>query len=195
MVVGFSLGGNIVCKFLGENRMNQERVLCCVSVCQGYSALRAQETFLQWDQFRRFYNFLMADNMKKIILSHKPGQSGSDRVNPGQTGSERVRPGQSGSTRVNPGQSGSTRVNPGQSGSERVRAGQHVPSESMWAEPPSSGPPEVRGSGSASSGRAFDVFVFDLLFRCFFFWSVFCSVLYFACCVTSLRRRVYQRVY
>uniref|UniRef100_A0A8D3BM32 Monoacylglycerol lipase ABHD2 n=1 Tax=Scophthalmus maximus TaxID=52904 RepID=A0A8D3BM32_SCOMX len=71
IAVGFSLGGNIVCKFLGENRMNQERVLCCVSVCQGYSALRAQETFLQWDQFRRFYNFLMADNMKKIILSHR----------------------------------------------------------------------------------------------------------------------------
>lgn len=40
IVVGFSLGGNIVCKFLGENRANQERVLCCVSVCQGYSALR-----------------------------------------------------------------------------------------------------------------------------------------------------------
>lgn len=40
VVVGFSLGGNIVCKYLGENRANQERVLCCVSVCQGYSALR-----------------------------------------------------------------------------------------------------------------------------------------------------------
>ncbi|RXM96526.1 Abhydrolase domain-containing protein 2-A [Acipenser ruthenus] len=71
IVVGFSLGGNIVCKFLGENHTNQERVLCCVSVCQGYSALRAQETFLQWDQCRRFYNFLMADNMKRIILSHR----------------------------------------------------------------------------------------------------------------------------
>ncbi|XP_013980196.1 monoacylglycerol lipase ABHD2 [Salmo salar] len=71
IVVGFSLGGNIVCKFLGENRINQERVLCCVSVCQGYSALRAQKTFLQWDQCRRLYNFLMADSMKKIILSHR----------------------------------------------------------------------------------------------------------------------------
>lgn len=40
IVVGFSLGGNIVCKFLGENMANQERVLCCVSICQGYSALR-----------------------------------------------------------------------------------------------------------------------------------------------------------
>ncbi|XP_057221816.1 monoacylglycerol lipase ABHD2 [Malurus melanocephalus] len=71
VVVGFSLGGNIVCKYLGESQANQERVLCCVSVCQGYSALRAQETFMQWDHCRRFYNFLMADNMKKIILSHR----------------------------------------------------------------------------------------------------------------------------
>lgn len=40
IVVGFSLGGNIVCKYLGETQANQEKVLCCVSVCQGYSALR-----------------------------------------------------------------------------------------------------------------------------------------------------------
>lgn len=40
VVVGFSLGGNIVCKYLGETQANQEKVLCCVSVCQGYSALR-----------------------------------------------------------------------------------------------------------------------------------------------------------
>ncbi|XP_078283639.1 monoacylglycerol lipase ABHD2-like isoform X2 [Rhinoraja longicauda] len=40
VVVGFSLGGNIVCKFLGEDQVNQENVLCCISVCQGYSALR-----------------------------------------------------------------------------------------------------------------------------------------------------------
>lgn len=43
VVVGFSLGGNVVCKFLGENSSNQDRVLCCVSVCQGYSALRWAE--------------------------------------------------------------------------------------------------------------------------------------------------------
>ncbi|XP_075413959.1 monoacylglycerol lipase ABHD2 [Tenrec ecaudatus] len=83
VVVGFSLGGNIVCKYLGETQANQERVLCCVSVCQGYSALRAQETFMQWDHCRRFYNFLMADNMKKIILSHRQALFG-DRVKKSQ---------------------------------------------------------------------------------------------------------------
>ncbi|XP_023128396.2 monoacylglycerol lipase ABHD2 [Amphiprion ocellaris] len=81
VVVGFSLGGNVVCKFLGENRLNQERVLCCISVCQGYSALRAQETFLQWDQCRRLYNFVLADNMKKIILSHRDSLLGMSSSN------------------------------------------------------------------------------------------------------------------
>ncbi|XP_027992593.1 monoacylglycerol lipase ABHD2 [Eptesicus fuscus] len=82
VVVGFSLGGNIVCKYLGETQANQDKVLCCVSVCQGYSALRAQETFMQWDQCRRFYNFLMADNMKKIILSHRQALFGDHGKKP-----------------------------------------------------------------------------------------------------------------
>ncbi|XP_034540702.1 monoacylglycerol lipase ABHD2-like [Notolabrus celidotus] len=83
VVVGFSLGGNIVCKFLGENQSNQERVLCCVTVCQGYSALRAQETFLQWDQCRRLYNFVLADNMKKLILTHRSTLLGLNSSNIG----------------------------------------------------------------------------------------------------------------
>ncbi|KAJ3595857.1 hypothetical protein NHX12_002269 [Muraenolepis orangiensis] len=77
-VVGFSLGGNIVCKFLGERLSNQDRVLCCVSVCQGYSIHRAQETFLQWDQCRRLYNFLLASKMKKIILTHRARLFGTE---------------------------------------------------------------------------------------------------------------------
>ncbi|XP_054633792.1 monoacylglycerol lipase ABHD2-like [Dunckerocampus dactyliophorus] len=81
VVVGFSLGGNIVCKFLGENPSNQDRVLCCVSVCQGYNVLRAQETFLQWDQWRRLYNFVLADNMKKLILSHRNSLLGMNSCN------------------------------------------------------------------------------------------------------------------
>lgn len=37
---------------------------------------------MQWDQCRRFYNFLMADNMKKIILSHRYAASPSPRTAP-----------------------------------------------------------------------------------------------------------------
>ncbi|KAK1887936.1 Monoacylglycerol lipase ABHD2 [Dissostichus eleginoides] len=71
VVVGFSLGGNIVCKFLGENRFNQDRVACCVTVCQGYSALR------------RLYNFVLADNMKKLILNHRSSLLGLNSSNIG----------------------------------------------------------------------------------------------------------------
>ncbi|KAM9376629.1 monoacylglycerol lipase ABHD2 isoform 2-T2 [Pholidichthys leucotaenia] len=81
VVVGFSLGGNIVCKFLGENRLNQDRVLCCISVCQGYSAFSAKETLLQWDQGRRIYNFLLAGNLKKLILSHRSTLLGMNSSN------------------------------------------------------------------------------------------------------------------
>lgn len=90
VVVGFSLGGNIVCKYLGENQANQDRVLCCVSVCQGYSVLRAQETFLQWDQCRRLYNFLLADKMKTLILSHRNSLLGMNSSNIGDADLSRL---------------------------------------------------------------------------------------------------------
>ena len=36
MAVGFSMGANIIIKYLGENKENQRKVLCGMSVCQGY---------------------------------------------------------------------------------------------------------------------------------------------------------------
>lgn len=36
LAVGFSMGANIVTKYLGENTDNQKKVLCGMSVCQGY---------------------------------------------------------------------------------------------------------------------------------------------------------------
>ena len=40
MAVGFSMGANIVTKYLGENKANQSKVLCGMSVCQGYEVNR-----------------------------------------------------------------------------------------------------------------------------------------------------------
>lgn len=34
--LGFSMGANIVIKYLGEEPTRQDDFMCCISVCQGY---------------------------------------------------------------------------------------------------------------------------------------------------------------
>lgn len=38
--VGFSMGGNILVKYLGENLEHQRNFVCAVSLCQGYDILK-----------------------------------------------------------------------------------------------------------------------------------------------------------
>ena len=38
--IGFSMGGNILIKYLGEEPARQALFECAVSVCQGYDILR-----------------------------------------------------------------------------------------------------------------------------------------------------------
>jgi abhydrolase domain-containing protein 2 len=40
IAVGFSMGGNIITKYLGESQENQEKVMCGISCGQGYDAER-----------------------------------------------------------------------------------------------------------------------------------------------------------
>ena len=45
--IGFSMGGNIVTKYLGEKRDNRsKRIIGAISVCQGYCALGFVFSFL-----------------------------------------------------------------------------------------------------------------------------------------------------
>jgi len=81
--VGFSLGGNLLMKYLGERPERQDHFHLCVSVCQGYDALKAYELFLQWGGLRRAYNLGLCNNYKKVILSHKESliKMGADNIN------------------------------------------------------------------------------------------------------------------
>lgn len=38
--VGFSMGANILVKYLGENLDQQRKFICAVSTCQGYDILK-----------------------------------------------------------------------------------------------------------------------------------------------------------
>ncbi|XP_078343367.1 monoacylglycerol lipase ABHD2-like isoform X1 [Oculina patagonica] len=68
--VGFSMGANILIKYLGEEPSRQGLFECAVSVCQGYDILRAKTLLHEWDGLRRFYNWAITQNVKSVIDRH-----------------------------------------------------------------------------------------------------------------------------
>lgn len=72
VVVGFSMGANIVIKYLGEKGVNIPRqILGGISICQGYDALKGMQHMLLWANFRRFYLYVMTENMKRVLMAHQ----------------------------------------------------------------------------------------------------------------------------
>ncbi|KAJ8688314.1 hypothetical protein QAD02_024109 [Eretmocerus hayati] len=70
--VGFSLGGNLVTKYLGEQGPNKlHNIIGGISICQGYDAIEGTKFLLNWTNFRRFYLYFMTESVKNIILRHK----------------------------------------------------------------------------------------------------------------------------
>lgn len=70
--IGFSLGGNLVTKYLGERGLNKlSNIIGGISICQGYNALEGTKFLLNWQNFRRFYLYVMTESVKNIILKHK----------------------------------------------------------------------------------------------------------------------------
>jgi len=65
--VGFSMGGNIIGKYLGEPRVKPGNVVAGIAVCAGYDMIRGMRMLMEWNGFRRLYMYAMAENMKAII--------------------------------------------------------------------------------------------------------------------------------
>jgi len=72
VTVGFSMGGNIVTKYLGEKpRQVPKNIIGGISICQGYDALSTMQYMLLWANFRRFYLYVMTENMKRVLIAHR----------------------------------------------------------------------------------------------------------------------------
>ncbi|XP_077285760.1 abhydrolase domain-containing protein 2 [Arctopsyche grandis] len=72
VLVGFSLGGNLITKYLGEKQRNHSpNIIGGISICQGYNAIETLKYLLHWQNFRRLYLYVMTDNYRNIITRHK----------------------------------------------------------------------------------------------------------------------------
>ncbi|XP_048749522.2 monoacylglycerol lipase ABHD2-like [Ostrea edulis] len=70
MGVGFSMGGNVVVKYVGEDLSREQKFLCIMSLCQGYDAEQAIELAKDWAHLRRMYGYAMTCNQKKMLRRH-----------------------------------------------------------------------------------------------------------------------------
>ena len=65
--VGFSMGANLVTKYLGEKYSRSQQIIAGISVCQGYDAKETTKYLLGWEGLRRVYFYIMTENIRSII--------------------------------------------------------------------------------------------------------------------------------
>ncbi|XP_067653028.1 monoacylglycerol lipase ABHD2-like [Haliotis asinina] len=69
LAVGFSMGANIITKYLGEHPDNQKHFICGMSLCQGYDVTQICPQLMSYF-LPRVYVYAMTENMKKILHRH-----------------------------------------------------------------------------------------------------------------------------
>lgn len=71
ILVGCSMGGNVLLKYLGEQPDRQNGILAAVSVCTGYSIEKAMPMMYSWTNLRKGYGYVITANQKIILKQHK----------------------------------------------------------------------------------------------------------------------------
>jgi len=71
LLVGYSMGANIVVKYLGEQRIRPRAVVGAISVCQGYSILDYSGLIPAMRGLHKFYFLYIAIWYKRYILAHR----------------------------------------------------------------------------------------------------------------------------
>ena len=66
--IGYSLGGNIITKYLGE-RKSIPQIIAGISVCQGYDGYEWLHVLNEWENFRKFYTYAMT--RKYLAIFHQ----------------------------------------------------------------------------------------------------------------------------
>uniref|UniRef100_A0A0N4ZG60 AB hydrolase-1 domain-containing protein n=1 Tax=Parastrongyloides trichosuri TaxID=131310 RepID=A0A0N4ZG60_PARTI len=69
--IGFSMGANITTRLLGKLSGEMlEKIICGMSVNQGYCAVRSSPYFHDWENGRRLYNYIITEKVKQILWRH-----------------------------------------------------------------------------------------------------------------------------
>ncbi|KAK7582185.1 hypothetical protein V9T40_013630 [Parthenolecanium corni] len=71
ILFGYSLGGNLVPKYLGEDRERSPNILAGFSICSLLDANRAVNGSERWPLLRYFYQYFLARTAKQIINRHR----------------------------------------------------------------------------------------------------------------------------
>ncbi|XP_046334830.2 monoacylglycerol lipase ABHD2-like [Haliotis rufescens] len=70
LAVGFSMGANIITKYLGEHPDHQKHFICGMSLCQGYD-IASFNKCLERSALMRLYNNTIAKNVKTLLRRHR----------------------------------------------------------------------------------------------------------------------------
>uniref|UniRef100_A0A0K0EM72 AB hydrolase-1 domain-containing protein n=1 Tax=Strongyloides stercoralis TaxID=6248 RepID=A0A0K0EM72_STRER len=69
--IGFSMGANITTRWLGK--LTEEvsaKIICGMSINQGYCAVKSSVLLHDWENGRRLYNYIITEKVKQILWKH-----------------------------------------------------------------------------------------------------------------------------